>query len=634
MSFSRPGNYPYPRDLKQVKDVEDYMKKLYASLIENDRTGDFLRDRAPSADLKALIVRPEWYGAKGDGVTDDTTAIQAAVTAAGEDGCVAFSDKTYLVNSSITLPSTHLSLLGFGFATIDTGTANSAFKQTNHGCLTKIDGFKFTGSGPGIEWAAADMGSSYYEYSISNCVFAMDASVWSIYLVGAREGTIENCYFTTGNGVYRSHSNVCYIRGCIFKSTGSQVGTAVQDYGDEVSYSCGLSIIDCVIMGYEYGVIIEEADDFNLCGSTIDYNTHNIRILGQDKGSITNCYLGSKGTNPAIYIGPTGTAYTMNILISNNKIVGHTTDAGYDCIVIESANVVNIIGNYIAFYTRYGISYDATTYIKITNNHINPRSGYGTYGVYATSDNNVNVIALNFLVTYGISAAYAQAWLNTGTGAGQSGSSAQRIFFTADDAQVYAEGRVGSDTTTHYPYYRLAKAKGSVSSPTDVAASHFLGGVNFYGYKNSEYRNAAAIIGKAVSVDTNIVEGKIDFYCTDAAGNQDIPLVVADEGIIVGTSGDGVVEVLTGTAPSSSATNGFRQYSADIVAGNAAPHFRTENGKVVKLYQQVLAAGLEEAYEAGELDSEAEIISALNTTNAKLNDLIEAIHNTGLLASS
>jgi hypothetical protein len=35
-------------------------------------------------------------------------------------------------------------------------------------------------------------------------------------------------------------------------------------------------------------------------------------------------------------------------------------------------------------------------------------------------------------------------------------------------------------------------------------------------------------------------------------------------------------------------TDSFQQYSADIVAGNAAPHFRTENGSVIKLYKQDL----------------------------------------------
>jgi len=41
-----------------------------------------------------------------------------------------------------------------------------------------------------------------------------------------------------------------------------------------------------------------------------------------------------------------------------------------------------------------------------------------------------------------------------------------------------------------------------------------------------------------------------------------------------------------GTAPTGNVTDSFQQYSADIVAGNAAPHFRTENGSIIKLYQE------------------------------------------------
>jgi hypothetical protein len=44
--------------------------------------------------------------------------------------------------------------------------------------------------------------------------------------------------------------------------------------------------------------------------------------------------------------------------------------------------------------------------------------------------------------------------------------------------------------------------------------------------------------------------------------------------------------VFNGTAPTLSATDSFNLYSADITAGNAAPHFRTENGSIIKLYQQ------------------------------------------------
>jgi hypothetical protein len=41
-----------------------------------------------------------------------------------------------------------------------------------------------------------------------------------------------------------------------------------------------------------------------------------------------------------------------------------------------------------------------------------------------------------------------------------------------------------------------------------------------------------------------------------------------------------------GTAPTTNQSDRYYQYSADITAGNAAPHFRTENGNIIKLYQE------------------------------------------------
>jgi hypothetical protein len=61
---------------------------------------------------------------------------------------------------------------------------------------------------------------------------------------------------------------------------------------------------------------------------------------------------------------------------------------------------------------------------------------------------------------------------------------------------------------------------------------------------------------------------------------------VAIGGTSFGTSADKVLAQYTGTAPGSSPADAYQQYSADITVGNAAPHFRTENGNVVKLYQQ------------------------------------------------
>jgi hypothetical protein len=51
----------------------------------------------------------------------------------------------------------------------------------------------------------------------------------------------------------------------------------------------------------------------------------------------------------------------------------------------------------------------------------------------------------------------------------------------------------------------------------------------------------------------------------------------------------GVFYTQNGTAPTTLVADTFGLYSADIVAGNAAPHFRTEIGDIIKLYQETTA---------------------------------------------
>lgn len=53
---------------------------------------------------------------------------------------------------------------------------------------------------------------------------------------------------------------------------------------------------------------------------------------------------------------------------------------------------------------------------------------------------------------------------------------------------------------------------------------------------------------------------------------------------ILQTSGQGGLSLKVGTAPSANTTDRITMYAADIVAGNASPHFRTENGDIVKVY--------------------------------------------------
>lgn len=86
-----------------------------------------------------------------------------------------------------------------------------------------------------------------------------------------------------------------------------------------------------------------------------------------------------------------------------------------------------------------------------------------------------------------------------------------------------------------------------------------------------------------------------------------------------GTDSVGVFAQGLGTAPSTSPTNAFQMYAADQAAGNTAPHFRTENGAVIKLYQQTANA-----------DTSGATLAALET---EVNELKALLRNTGLLAT-
>jgi hypothetical protein len=67
------------------------------------------------------VVYPEWWGARGDGSTDDTDAINAAATAA-EAKILEFQAREYDITAKITLP-TRIWVRGKGFETVIDATS-------------------------------------------------------------------------------------------------------------------------------------------------------------------------------------------------------------------------------------------------------------------------------------------------------------------------------------------------------------------------------------------------------------------------------------------------------------------------------------------------------------------------------
>jgi hypothetical protein len=88
------------------------------------------------------------------------------------------------------------------------------------------------------------------------------------------------------------------------------------------------------------------------------------------------------------------------------------------------------------------------------------------------------------------------------------------------------------------------------------------------------------------------------------------------------------VTIKSGTAPSSSSVDTFTMYAADITAGNAAAHFRTENGGVIKLYQETTGvAAATFAANTGTAVNDASTFDGYT-----LNQIVKALRNLGILA--
>jgi hypothetical protein len=91
---------------------------------------------------------------------------------------------------------------------------------------------------------------------------------------------------------------------------------------------------------------------------------------------------------------------------------------------------------------------------------------------------------------------------------------------------------------------------------------------------------------------------------------------------------DGFITHYSATAPTTSATDGYRQYSADVTAGNAAPHFRTENGAVIKLYQETTAVG-NAIFNQGGGNA---VLDDSTFAGYTLRQIVKALQNQGILA--
>ena len=180
-----------------------------------------------------ISVKQAPYNAVGDGVTDDTAAIQAALNTGNRIYCPA---GTYLISNALTVTASNTGLVGDGRGTIIKTSSGTADIFTIGDGTNEISGLQFRDF---RLWATVAKSAGY----AFNCRLTSD-SVWE----EVRAGSVDD-YTTDGHRLYNGYyfdrfSQLAVLGGEIVVSNDALKarGKSDQSFGAELSLDDGLRI--------------------------------------------------------------------------------------------------------------------------------------------------------------------------------------------------------------------------------------------------------------------------------------------------------------------------------------------------------------------------------------------------------
>ena len=296
-------------------------------------------------------VTPEMFGAKGDGVTDDTEALKKAVT---HSKLVLIPKKTYVISSRIDIPSnTTISGEGKESVIIASGGFPSATEMFRVNTKSNISVSNLTISGNS---AVNVRGESYNDI---NGIHPFD-------IIKGTNITIKNCIFK--DNIYAA---VRTMQNC------SDISITDTQFAD---VDCGfialgsgnlanLTIERCVFRGHEYSEPISLFGTGTYSHIRINNCTFSDKINGHailsasgttediiiSNNTINNCAVGIRLQNAS------------KVVIADNKIIATTSGKGIN---VMSSTDVAIKDNYVANTSEQGMYINACTNSVISGNTI------------------------------------------------------------------------------------------------------------------------------------------------------------------------------------------------------------------------------------------------------------------------
>lgn len=364
--------------------------------------------------VKGPTLDVHLYGAKGDGITDDTAAIQAAIEAGGNNCRLKFlPNKTYLV-STITHDKVNQIWEAYGATIKQKPSLNQALVTDSGGGLTLLGGTYDSGSQNGLSGVAFELGGinacvdvsfiATYAYGVHgsgksqivflNCRFSNTstlANATSIWIGGTYTDVgVHNCYFAqsqdsanVGSIYFTATSGVTVgnirVTGCYFESPSGQSVTIQAPDGTTTIKNCLISGNNFKATGTHWngGISLDTVEDSTVVGNTIDTNGQSL-LSGNIAGiEIVQC---------------TRVACVGNTIIGGTVLnIGISVNGSQQCAIgFNTINGFATSGSYGIGIYLYSASGTWVTNLNVISNNViifPAGAGSGTAGIAGTSNN-------------------------------------------------------------------------------------------------------------------------------------------------------------------------------------------------------------------------------------------------------